>query len=297
MPKTVILVRCQKWEPRVKELVNQLQHSLPKWTIYAVPDCISLSSDERDEVCEEFEIPVLPLTLDFVEENGLHAQKTRTGWVCGDYVIYRALEEDWEYAWVIEPDVYFLNGAESIIDRLQKLDHDLLATHLWKAGDGWVWTPVLRDLLPDLKVHAMAFPFFRISRRVAVQALRLRQEITPLLSPAAKIPNDESVLATAAFNSHASMLDIRSLYEEHFHTWSTVTKASIEDIQQSRSEPLVVHSGQTREKFVNQMHSYWKGAMEGSDFCRTQLFRSLDTASKDTVISFLERALDSVGNN
>lgn len=77
----------------------------------------------------------------------------------GVYVLYRVIDLDWDFAWIVEPDLYFLNGAERTLERLQQFDHDLVATHLWPSGEHWMWGRALLDVLPDLRPHAMAFPF------------------------------------------------------------------------------------------------------------------------------------------
>ena len=134
--KTVILIRCVNYNEAVSRLIDTLQSSLPGWTIIAVPDCLNAASDDIDRIVADFPVAALPLTETFISENNLHLHGNRTGWLCGDYVVYRALELDWEYAWVVEPDVHFLNGAADILKRTQALEYDLLATHLWVANRG-----------------------------------------------------------------------------------------------------------------------------------------------------------------
>lgn len=293
MSKIVVLLRCQTWNTRIAELAHQLQAAIPEAPVHAIPDCINLSPEDEKAVCEEFQISTLPLTREFVEASGLHLRESKTGWLCGDYVLYRALELEWDFAWVIEPDVFFLNGAEDILSKMQRLNQDLLATHLRKAEENWVWTRALRNLIHDQDVHAMAFPFFRASRELAEASLALRQNITSLLQPGDVIPNDESILATAAFNTNASTLDIKELYEDRFEFWSTITRVSVEDIAECTEKPLIVHSGQSRKKFIGQMQSYWFKTLEGSDSSKARLFKSLETASKQTILQFLNEILTS----
>lgn len=281
-----------KFDERIQAMIDLFRSSLPGWTVIAVPDCTNLEESQSEDICKSFPIEALPITADFVRNNDLHFYQNRTGWLCGDYVVYRALDLDWDFAWVVEPDVYFLNGAEDILKRLQALEHDLLATHLWVAGPGWLGTGALNSLIPELTVHAMAFPFFRVSRRVAIESFKLRKRISTLLKPDSKVPNDEAVLATAAYNMGATLLDIRSLYEEQFEIWSTLTRVNIEDVQQVVAGPRIVHSGQLKGKYMNQMENYWAAAIEGSEFCRRQLLASLETSSHQTLLELIPRFLE-----
>ncbi len=290
-PKTIVIVRCVELGARERELIKQIKAANPHWPIIAVTDTIHRVPNKPNTIESDAD-KMLELDADFVKSSGLHFYLNKTGWMCGDYVIYKALELDWDFAWVIEPDVYFLNGAEDILSRLQVFDHDLLATHMWIAGDGWLGTGILKEIRPDLTVHAMAFPLLRISRRAAEWSLSLRRSITEKLDPGTKVPNDEAIVGTAVYNNSGTMLDIRRLYEEHFALWSTLDRVSIEDVSQQSTAPMIVHSGQRKEKFVKQMLGYWKGAVDGSDFCARQLGRSLGTASKQTLLELITDILE-----
>lgn len=293
MPKTFVLIRCTEWSPRVRELVAGLKESLAGWTILAVPDCLELSEQETSELLDDFDIPVYGITKNFVKESGLHFAHSgaRTGWLCGDYVFYRVIDLDWDYAWIVEPDVYFLNGAEDLLKRLTRLDHDLLSTHLWPSGGNWMWGKALLDVIPGIRPHAMAFPFSRVSKSLAKDGLKFRQKIARQYDGQKRYPNDEVVLATAAHLNDRSTLDIRRLYEEVFAYWSTVTRVSIDDVSQEFTQPLIVHSGQNREAFDRYLDSALEGALAGSAQSSAQLIKSLETASRQTLLDFIERSL------
>lgn len=85
-----------------------------------------------------------------------------------------------------------------------------------------------------------------------------------------------------------SILTIGSLLEETFRYWSTVTRVSFDDLRDSEPHPQIVHSGQPREKFRDYMSHYLTDELDGSDFCREQLLKSLSTASKTIILNFLE---------
>ena len=298
MPKTFILIRCVEFNQRIEEMIALFQASLPSWTVVAVPDCTGLDEERTAQRLAEFSVPALGITDTFITESGLHHAHSgaRTGWLCGDYVFYRALELQWDYAWLVEPDLYFLNGAEDILRRLQKLEHDLIATHLWPSGPQWMWGEALLNSVPDIKPYAMAFPFCRLSRELVKESLSLRKKIADGYPGTGRLPNDEVVVASTAYDCGFSMLDVQSLYEEAFRFWGTITRVSIEDVQDSFDIPLIVHSGQKRDRLDPYLDRYLKGALEGSELYQSQLLKSLRTASKETILQFVSRALETYGS-
>lgn len=293
MPRTVLLIRCVKFNARISEMIQSFEKFLPGWSILAVPDAIGQSEDEIQRICAEFPVEALPITDDFIRSTGLHyAPKSgRTGWLCGDYVLYRVLEKEWDFAWIVEPDVFFLNGAEDYLRRLQLLHHDLLATRVWPTGRNWMWGKALDDVIPGLELGAMSFPLLRCSRALAFDALRLRREIATNLGDSTLFPNDEVVVATAARSSGKTSLNIMSLFEEEFRFFSTEVKKNVDDLQERYSEPLFVHAGRHEEEFMAFLQQYWQGAIEGNEARKQHLLSALRTCDTETVVGFLEKCL------
>lgn len=293
MPRTVLLIRCVEFSPRISEMIKSFERHLPGWTILAVPDLMGKSEEEVERVCADFPIPALAITDDFVQSTGLHyaPKGSKTGWLCGDYVLYRAFEREWDFAWVVEPDVFFLNGAEDYLKRLQLLDHDLLATRVWPTSRNWMWGKALDDVIPDLNLGAMSFPLLRCSRELAYEALNLRRRIADSSAGASLLPNDEVVVATAARSSGKRSINIMSLFEEEFRFFRTEVKKNVDDLQREHSEPLIVHSGRHQDEFMDFLHLYWRDAIQGNEARKQHFISALSSCSIETAVSFLSKHL------
>lgn len=293
MPNTIILIRCVEFDRRIEEMIQAFNSYLQGWTVLAVPDLLGKSDSEIDDCLAEFPIDTLPITDDFIRNHGLHYahEGAQTGWLCGDYALYRALEKDWDYAWIVEPDVFFLNGAEDYLKRFQLLDHDLLATNVWPTGRHWMWGRALDDVVPELSLGAMAFPLLRCSRELALDALGLRRQIARKLREETLFPNDEVVVATAARENGRRSLNIVSLFEEGFRYFGTEVKKNVDDLQKRHSDPLVVHAGRRREQFSEFLEGYWNGAMNGNQARKRQFLSALGSCDVDTIVDFFNKTL------
>lgn len=291
MTNTVIIIRCTNATDRVHALATQISELDEDFDIVAVPDLTQDSGNSICSVIESFKVHALPITEEFIHSKNLHHfdVPARTGWACGDYTLYRALEIEWDYAWIIEPDVYLLNGAEQILCSFESVDNDLIATHLWPAESNWMWYRPLHSLLPDRTIHAMAFPFLRVSRQLAQKSLELRQSLTPQIKRGSSAPNDESIVATTANMHNMSVLDLKVLMPDVFKYWSTALRYPINDIRLRESQPLVVHSGFEHREFLTHLVSLWDSLDKGWENGRAKLLHSFSMASPKTQQVFLEQ--------
>ncbi len=294
MKKVAILLRCVRPNSRVFDLIEQLkeleQSSEAEYKIFAVPDRLGQAFSEDDGIFEAKGVTPLPLTGEFLETSKLHyfEEKDRTGWACGDYVIYRALEYDWDYAWVVEPDVYFLNDSHRLIQRWDGLPQGLLATHIWPAAGNWMWRKQLQWFLPREQVYAMGFPLLRVSRSNAEKCLEFRQFITKNMPENARIPNDESIVATVSHRSGEGVLDLKQCHPEMFKFWSTAMRYPIADLRENETAPLIVHSGYEHGEFLNHLMDLWHSLDEGWVKGRNKLLEAFRVASPRTKQTFLE---------
>lgn len=295
MAKTVVLIRCTTADARTIEQYKLLKRSMPGLEVLAVPD---MSNGIDDGVLNGFVqsgMNFLPITEEFLVSAGLEKAGNRTGWVCGDYVFSRALEAEWDFAWIVEPDLYFINGSEKIISRLQNQSHDLIGTFIWPAHPKWVWHDPLDALDLGMKVYAMSFPFLRMSRTLVGDVLKARQKIATIRTESQKVPNDESVVASVAHSSDYAILDLSKLMPDTFKYWSTVTRHNIKDITAQETEERIVHSGQSEENFHQYINSQLDIALTGSVQARDRVLRSLESSSKETVVRVLSEVIDKFG--
>lgn len=286
--KTLILIRCVSYNNRIKEIIEQLERELPGYQIAAAPDQVMHGKVGLLENVSDFPITTLPLTDDFIADNGLQFHRNRTGWICGDYVLYRALELKWERLWLIEPDIYFLNNSLQTLAHLDKFNHGLITTQYRRAGDGWYWKKPLLRAAPNADVHAMAFGIMRLSRTLVEQAFDFRKELSQVADPAYLLPNDESVVATTAHVHGHDVIDFKALFPQLFKYWHTNIKFPIFELREFETEPRIVHSGLEKEDFEKYLIEAWGGLEKGTTAGKNRLLASLKNSSPSTVQQFLE---------
>ena len=292
MNETVILIRCMSAEPRVLELHAQMQRALPQFRIIAVPDLLRDNSHAEVQKFQEANIEVLPLTKEYLSNAGLKEAETRTGWVCGDYAFYRALEVDWEYAWVVEPDIYFLNGSDQILAELEQVSHDLIGTGFRKGSPNWHWYDPIDQLSLGMDVYAMSFPLVRMSRNFVESAYEFCRSISLKIQSSQRMPNDESVISSLAHAGQFSILNVKSLLSGVFKYWHTVTRYNIDDICESEPGQLIVHSGRSADQFDKYLHEQLKLALMGNNVAKERILNCLKYGSRRTAQRFVESLLN-----
>ncbi|NMF31969.1 hypothetical protein HF851_06715 [Corynebacterium ammoniagenes] len=253
--------------------------------VIAVPDLMNIPVREHQGILEQFSVATCPLTQDFVNENGLTFwnDQRRTGWACGDYVLYRALSKKWDYAWIIEPDVYFLYEAISLLPKLSDSTTDLITTNFWRASNEWYWRKPLEDVMPGIDVHAMGFPLSRVSRSLAEKAFEFRQHVVSISNAGSRVPNDESILATTAFVNGFTTLDLKKQYPNIFTYWSTVLKYPISDIRSRESQAKIVHSGLEDKDFVHYISNLWDSIKKGNKKDHGRFLEVLNVCSTEVL--------------
>lgn len=296
MPLTRIFIRCHNDSPRVFELIKQLRAANPDLEVVAVPDCTSRDSSGLIHQFESDHVRTLPITQEFLSSQGLSFAGHQTGWLCGDYVFLRAFEIDWDYAWIIEPDVYLFNGTESLFTTYANNNEDLLATGIKIAPTGWVWEKRLRDVGFDQDIYCMQFPLVRISRKLALEVLETRRSIGLILgenpSPFA-VPNDESIVASLANQDEFSSLDLEQINPQWFQNWSTDIKILLSDVTDSK-HPQIIHSGQNYDDYFAFIDWAISESLKGSKACQRKLLAHAAKASHETTNLILERLLNAV---
>lgn len=296
--KGTILLRCLDFDDRVGQMIDEFERTLPQFEIILVPDRTG-----ENHGCDDSEIisdhKVLPITQQWIADQGLHTAHpgAYTGWLCGDYVFYRALEEEWDYAWLVEPDVYFLNGSVDMLRRLGEFDHDLIATKFGPATQWWFWTQAWRNFDGNSDAYAMNFPLVRCSRRLAVDALTERRRISQSIRPDISLyPNDEVLLASVAVKKQRSVLNLTDIFFEQFRYWSTTAVANIDDLAEYETSPQVVHSGKHKDEFMTRVTQMWHSSSHLDQGKKKFFLQSLASANKSTVIEFVEYLWDASTN-
>lgn len=289
---SVVVIRCTEFSGEVAQLHSELAVALPGAEIWAVVDLLNQSSEDANRVLESFEIPVLGLTRDFVEQNQLHFRGNNTGWSCGDYVLYRAMERSWDHIWVVEPDLKFVNGAEALLAEWDEGEEDLITSYCHGARSDWYWLKSMQALWPGVNIYISPINIARLSRKLVEATLSKRQSFTPEIKNGKAVPNDEAVIATTAKHGEFAIRELAAEYDELFEFWSTTEKYSVAGISELYSGPKIVHgalSGLTLRKWVDKK---WSGIERGVGFDLKRLQTTVDSMTRAELVDFIKRASD-----
>ncbi|WP_421629365.1 hypothetical protein [Corynebacterium pseudogenitalium] len=289
--RTIFLIRCNEPTLRTIQLFDELSSLFGAKNVYFAVDCYSLKAQQTSEKISKFPMNALILDADFVAENDLHFDSGNTGWCCGDYPLYKALnlETKWDYAWIIEPDVYLINGAMRKLIELEACSNALITTDFLRADDGWYWTSRFKAVLPEYEAYKMLFPLVRVSRPVAEQSLALRRQATKSAGTNIfRAPNDESIVASAAHIVGANILDLKQEYPELFSYWGTTVRVPMGDLRRRTQEPLIVHSGLENDDFKARILTLWEQCIEGDAIQGNRMLKSLRNADPDTIVEFVD---------
>ncbi|MGP9707010.1 hypothetical protein [Brachybacterium sp. AOP24-D1-21] len=281
--RDIALVRSRVIDGRALELSAQLGEVVGHSNVYVVLDDMAGEGSDRSHPIKDAPFQILPITRATLETMDLNYEGPRTGWKCGDYVLYRALSEEWRNAWVVETDVHLLNGAQSLLsDPRFDEDVDLACLNYREADAKWYWADSFWQWVPGQKVASMAFPIFRVSRSLANAALALRKEIYSR-GDLHKLerPNDESILASAARNGDFAVVDLREGRKSWFDYFSTVLKYHPPSIAAKRFDPLVVHSGVEAPEVVAVVRSEVRKVLDGDRTASSRLYAVASNLSPD----------------
>lgn len=178
----------------------------------------------------------------------------KTGWLCGDYALYSCLDLKWDFAWLIEPDVGMINGADHLFGEMfYSSDYDFIGACFRPAETSWPWRARIERLTHFPQYFAMRFPLVRASRDLVEAAYSCRQQIARKFSPldSHSIPNDESLFATVAGCGNFSCTSFEDAYPGLFSRFQAVPRYLAGDVELTTKAPGFVHSYSPPDR-------YWK---------------------------------------
>lgn len=296
LSRNIALVRTQFIDGRTYELTAQLGGIVGSANVFVVVDELETDAIDAERSVSGMPFRVLPMTRMSLDHLGIDYEGKRTGWKCGDYVLYRALSEDWRNAWVVEPDVHFLNGSEEILSEASVGDDvDLACLNFRHDTSDWFWADSFREWVPGPDVASMAFPIFRISRPLVEFALRIRQDIRRRsLNTTRERPNDESIVASAAKDGKFNVMDLRDGRKSWFDYFSTVIKYHAPSLMSSRFDPLVVHSAVSSTDMIKYARAEVGKIVNGDRTSLSRLKAASARLSPELLRDVFEETLDEV---
>lgn len=180
--KTCVGIRTYRWGDEEQRLFDALHPVLGDDLVAVVQNPGAEFSAPAD---------VVPLTTDWIEEQGLR-KVSDWGWRCGDYAYYalRGARPDYDFYWLVEPDVYFSTSPAPFFAAYEGDTTDLLALdietyprdHRFARG------------MPDIPLYRAIFALTRISGRTLDRMFALRKAARDANVQRRDYPNDELFL-------------------------------------------------------------------------------------------------------
>ncbi|MGB3146755.1 MAG: component of SufBCD complex [Paracoccaceae bacterium] len=177
--RQIAAIRTNKWTEEEERLMNAL---LPVFG----DDLVVVFHDRPAGVTPP--LPVIDLQAEWVLRQGL-ALVPDWGWRCGDYFYYalHAARPDYDYYWMVEPDVHFTGPAQTFFEPMQQACEDAL---------GFQLGPFNEDIrfargLPGMAHYRAIFALTRFSGRALGRLLALRQKMAEGHISMRDYPNDE----------------------------------------------------------------------------------------------------------
>ncbi|MCQ9332363.1 hypothetical protein NQ023_12855 [Corynebacterium phoceense] len=301
MAKTVVLLRCTHFGPRESQISSEIKSSLSGVEVIPVIDVMHVVGQEYEDRLKDAPANALIMDQQFLKNNGLSHYEKRTGWVCGDYCLYAALDEEWDFAWIIEPDVYFTGDGAKALEALNKKDADLITTRFRKADSNWFWTRPLQHFFPDMEVFGILFPLNRISRRLADLSLRARREIQSKGSENGfapgkfSIPNDESVIASVAVANDLKVLNIEEDVDLPVEIlFSSSAKYCLPDLELANRSAIIHKGEEDLASFDSWVHTVFRNTMAGHGLGAYRLKESFKSCTREHILRLTAPMFDEI---
>ena len=204
MPRILIAVRTHKADDA----------SLAAYDLYATVKsaAVTFSVDERAGAVDVGGRRKTGFDLDWLNTAGLFPHP-QCGWRCGDYNYYRLRQSypDFDYYWLIEPDVVInVDDINGFFEQFTADTADYLAGRFGKRQGHWDWHAEVSPDYPD--VYGGVFPITRLSGRAIDFLFSERRRLSALVGPAKPVrwPNDESFVASALVQAGFTGADLNA---------------------------------------------------------------------------------------
>ena len=177
---SVVAIRTNRWTSEEERLVANLQQAKGE-------DVVVVFHNRPEGV--EPPVPVIDLNDQVCEAMGLGLPHD-WGWRCGDYFYYalRAARPDYEFYWLVEPDVMFTGDPSSFFAAFEGDERDLLGV---SPGPFENKAHPFLSTLQHLEPYRAIFALTRFSGRALDRLLPQRQASAKVPKLVRKFANDE----------------------------------------------------------------------------------------------------------
>lgn len=254
--RTVAAIRSHRPGPDVDRVYNWLSESMDPGDIFIVAD---ETRGKKYSWPQGYQ--VVTYDENFLNELSIFNPGGDVGWRCGDYC-YFALEqeEQFEYLWMIEPDVVANFPFSHLLDETSADSAELVSASLRERDRSWSWHSPMARLGYD-RVYSVFFPLTRVSRRL-IELIRLersRMSDRFLSGDLQVYPNDESVTATVAISRSCSYTDLKEKNPEMFSHFLWGSKWLYPDVLSKFDRPKLIHPVLTGEGYADYLRKLISG--------------------------------------
>ena len=205
MNRALVAIRTNRWSDEEQQLLDRLRQA-------ELGDIAIVFHDRPDGFVPP--APVIDVNDAWVQANNLRITGD-WGWRCGDYFYYamRQARPEFDYYWLIEPDVFFTDNPKGFFDLCGDVSHDLLG---FRPEPHTERGPFVRGLR-GVDLYRALFAMTRISGRAIDTLFAQRVEYSSVPRPERTHTNDELfVFSNAMANPDLSVGDLEVIAPEWF---------------------------------------------------------------------------------
>lgn len=262
MDKTIIGIRCVKYDKQTEDMYNTMKKIFPEHKIFFIVDSINKTNIFPKGY------NTLDINIDVLKELSLYYEDSKIAWKAGDYSYYVSLKYDWDYMWLIEPDVYISSDLYNFIKKIDQKKEDLITTKYGERNSNWIWKNRLVTTTQFKRVWWSFFPLTRVSRTLVESSYEVRKEITKNLRQNSDllVPNDESVIGTVTHWKKLSVLNLSKEYPHIFSRFDFNIRNNYNDII---NQSGIFHPVDNEQKFKKEVFKQLEQLLDNSPIKHT----------------------------
>ncbi|MGB8813621.1 MAG: component of SufBCD complex [Paracoccaceae bacterium] len=279
--KSVIAIRTHRWGEEEERMLARLSGSFPG-------DIVVVFHNRQRGVRPP--IDVVDIANAWVVINELRCLPD-WAWRCGDYFYYalRAAKPDYDFYWMVEPDVHFTEDPSDFFARFDKVAADALGSGLKRYTDDIPFTRAF----PEVPHYKAVFPLTRFSARALDLLFALRQKYSE--SPAGRrfFTNDEIFCFSNIMAHEAYVAEALETYAADWldqGLFATNPTHLLESLVEGAPMRQVCHPVRSREAFVRVVATR---LASNTGFLRN-MRASLQHLSEEDIDQIVEQSSDAI---
>ncbi|HAN5201393.1 TPA: hypothetical protein P7Z59_004337 [Escherichia coli] len=216
LKNTAFGIRCHRIENQELVMHSQLCNffKVPPSNIFFVLDDTKIKQPSNNTQ----EIQIISIN-DYINSKNIKTYPQNIGWLCGDLFYYAlAQKQQFDFYWLIEPDVSFGDGTYNFFNTLEANHDDFIAPRFGEISSTSYWYHTGKDISD--RIYSCSFPLTRMSFNAIRLCEKYRIEMFDM-DASKKIPNDEVFISTTLKKHGFSTSDLCNITKLNFSNFST----------------------------------------------------------------------------